>query len=76
MKLSNPNETTTFGHYAELGRFRSMSIYSSRAQNKNAFCSVGNGGCSTFCLPIPHGGICACEDGVHLKDGSDTLCSN
>ncbi|KAL3871007.1 hypothetical protein ACJMK2_039032, partial [Sinanodonta woodiana] len=76
VKISNPNENTEFASYGELGSIGSITIYSSTVQNKNDFCSVGNGGCSTFCLPTPHGSICACEDGVHLKDGSDKMCSN
>ncbi|KAK3611819.1 hypothetical protein CHS0354_040490 [Potamilus streckersoni] len=76
VKISNPNETTKFAAYGELGSIGYISIYSSMVQDKNTFCSVGNGGCSTFCFPTPSGGLCACEDGVQLKDGSDTFCSN
>ncbi|KAK3600731.1 hypothetical protein CHS0354_017017 [Potamilus streckersoni] len=76
LKISNPNVTTEFASYAELGTIRFIGIYSSTAQNKNQFCSLDNGGCSTFCFPIPGGGICGCEDGVDLKEGSKTVCSN
>ncbi|KAK3600734.1 hypothetical protein CHS0354_017022 [Potamilus streckersoni] len=75
LMISNPNETTAFVAHAELGNIRSISIFTSKDQNKNVFCSVGNGGCSTFCFPIPDGGKCGCEDGMEFKEGSDTICS-
>ncbi|KAK3611823.1 hypothetical protein CHS0354_040495 [Potamilus streckersoni] len=76
VKISNPNETTEFAAYGELGSIHYISVYSSTTQSKNEFCAVGNGGCSTFCFPTPNGSLCACEDGVNLKDGSDKVCSN
>ncbi|KAK3600729.1 hypothetical protein CHS0354_017015 [Potamilus streckersoni] len=76
LKISNPNETTEFAEHAELGTISVINIYSSSVQNKNAFCSVDNGNCSTFCFPIPGGRVCGCEDGVELKEGSSTICSN
>ncbi|KAL3890986.1 hypothetical protein ACJMK2_003252, partial [Sinanodonta woodiana] len=76
LKMSNPNETVAFASYGELGTIGFIAIYSSEVQNRTTFCSVNNGGCSTFCFPIPSGGICGCEDGVDLKEGSKTVCSN
>ncbi|KAL3891004.1 hypothetical protein ACJMK2_003269 [Sinanodonta woodiana] len=76
LNISNPNETAAFSSRGELGKIDSIAIYSSMIQNRNKFCSVNNGGCSTFCFPIPGGGICGCEDGVDLKEGSKTVCSN
>ncbi|KAL3891003.1 hypothetical protein ACJMK2_003268 [Sinanodonta woodiana] len=76
LKISNSNETVEFASHAELGTIGFIAIYSSTLQNSNKFCSVNNGGCSTFCFPIPGGGICGCEDGVDLKEGSKTVCSN
>ncbi|KAL3851599.1 hypothetical protein ACJMK2_015336 [Sinanodonta woodiana] len=76
VKISNPNETTQFAAYDELGRLLSISIYSSTFENKNAFCSIDNGGCSTFCFPTPDGGKCGCENDVDFIDGSDKFCSN
>ncbi|KAK3591058.1 hypothetical protein CHS0354_026072 [Potamilus streckersoni] len=76
VKISDPNITMEFATQGLFGTIQSVSIYSSTAQNKNAFCSVSNGGCSTFCFPTPSGGICGCEDGVNLKERSDKICSN
>ncbi|KAL3862074.1 hypothetical protein ACJMK2_008069 [Sinanodonta woodiana] len=75
VKISNPNETVEFAT-GSLGKIQSISIYSSTVQNKNAFCSVSNGGCSTFCFPTLAGGTCGCEDGIKLKERSDKICSN
>ncbi|KAL3851779.1 hypothetical protein ACJMK2_015488 [Sinanodonta woodiana] len=71
-----PNDTTEFATHGELGRIQSINIYSSAYQNKNSFCSNGNGGCSTFCFPTPDGGVCDCEDDVDLVEGSENICSN
>ncbi|KAL3851784.1 hypothetical protein ACJMK2_015493 [Sinanodonta woodiana] len=76
VKISNPNETTEFAAYDEIGRIQSISIYSSTLVNKNTFCSIDNGGCSTFCFPTPDGGKCGCENDVDFLDGSDKFCSN
>ncbi|KAK3600738.1 hypothetical protein CHS0354_017026 [Potamilus streckersoni] len=76
LKISNPNETIEFAAHGPLGTIEVISMYSSTVQNKNTLCSVGNGGCSTFCFPIPGGKICGCEDGIELMDGSDTICAN
>ncbi|KAL3891079.1 hypothetical protein ACJMK2_003342 [Sinanodonta woodiana] len=76
LKISNPNETVAFASHGELGTIGFIEIYSSAVLNRNTFCSVNNGGCSTFCFPVPGGGICGCEDGVDLKEGSKTVCSN
>ncbi|KAL3890977.1 hypothetical protein ACJMK2_003243 [Sinanodonta woodiana] len=76
LKISNPNETAAFASHGELGTIDFITIYSSTVQNRNTFCSVNNGGCSTLCFPVPGGGICGCEDGVDLKEGSKTVCSN
>ncbi|KAL3891041.1 hypothetical protein ACJMK2_003304 [Sinanodonta woodiana] len=76
LKISNPDETVAFASHGELGTIGYIEIYSSAVQNRNTFCSVNNGGCSTFCFPVPGGGICGCEDGVDLKEGSKTVCSN
>ncbi|KAK3605319.1 hypothetical protein CHS0354_003966 [Potamilus streckersoni] len=76
LKISNPNETIEFAEHAELGTISVINIYSSAVQNKNALCSTDNGNCSTFCFPIPSGRVCGCENGVELKKGSSTDCSN
>ncbi|KAL3890979.1 hypothetical protein ACJMK2_003245 [Sinanodonta woodiana] len=76
MKISDPNEKAAFASHGELGTIDFITIYSSTVQNRNTFCSVKNGGCSTLCFPVPGGGICGCEDGVELKEGSKTVCSN
>ncbi|KAK3581660.1 hypothetical protein CHS0354_028859 [Potamilus streckersoni] len=76
VKISNTNETTEFAAYDELGKIKSISIFSSDMENKNVFCAMDNGGCSTFCFPTPDGGICGCENNVVFIEGSDKLCSN
>ncbi|KAK3605314.1 hypothetical protein CHS0354_003961 [Potamilus streckersoni] len=76
VKISNPKETIVFTSLGDLGTIGAISLYSSTVQNRNALCSSGNGGCSTFCFPTPGGRICGCEDGVELKNGSDNECSN
>ena len=38
---------------------------------ENTHCATKNGGCALFCLPIPTGRTCGCEDGDTLKsDGT------
>ncbi|KAL3891051.1 hypothetical protein ACJMK2_003314 [Sinanodonta woodiana] len=76
LKLSNPSDITEFTVPGSLGKIGFVSIYSSSAQPKNAFCSDHNGNCSTICLPTPGGGVCACEDGIQFKEGSTSVCSN
>ncbi|KAK3600737.1 hypothetical protein CHS0354_017025 [Potamilus streckersoni] len=76
VNISNTNETIEFATYGELGTIRGISIYSSRMDDKNDFCSISNGGCSTFCFPIKTGVTCSCEDGIQLREGSRTVCSN
>ena len=52
-----------------------VSCYSMIARNvafllpgKNK-CSVRNGGCSHFCIPVPEGRVCACPDGM-IQNGT------
>ncbi|KAL3891052.1 hypothetical protein ACJMK2_003315 [Sinanodonta woodiana] len=76
LKLSTPKDITEFTVPGALGKIAFVSIYSSSVQKKNAFCFDHNGNCSTFCLPVPDGGVCACEAGVEFKEGSTSVCSN
>lgn len=38
-------------------------------------CRVNNGGCSTLCLAIPGGRVCACADNQFLEENSTTCTS-
>lgn len=38
-------------------------------------CRVNNGGCSTLCLAIPGGRVCACADNQLLEENSTTCMS-
>lgn len=41
----------------------------------NNACRVNNGGCSTLCLAIPGGRVCACADNQFLEENSTTCMS-
>ncbi|KAL3890991.1 hypothetical protein ACJMK2_003257 [Sinanodonta woodiana] len=74
--FSNPSARETFVDYGELGRISFISMFSNRNRNTNSVCSYKNGGCSTFCFPIPDSGVCGCEDGLELTVEGGQVCSN
>ncbi|KAK3087117.1 hypothetical protein FSP39_001901 [Pinctada imbricata] len=56
----------------EFGRLESVDIFPKTEQPINLRCAENNGGCSTFCLAIPNGYKCACEDGISLLSDGKT----
>ncbi|OXB63007.1 hypothetical protein ASZ78_003102 [Callipepla squamata] len=50
-----------------------LQIYDPRKQQGDNACRVNNGGCSTLCLAIPGGRVCACADNQFLEENS-TIC--
>ncbi|EPY72578.1 hypothetical protein CB1_000913002 [Camelus ferus] len=51
-----------------------LQIYDPRKQQGDNMCRVNNGGCSTLCLAIPGGRVCACADN-QLLDENGTTCT-
>uniref|UniRef100_G1Q4X7 LDL receptor related protein 1B n=1 Tax=Myotis lucifugus TaxID=59463 RepID=G1Q4X7_MYOLU len=51
-----------------------LQIYDPRKQQGDNMCRVNNGGCSTLCLAIPGGRVCACADN-QLLDENRTTCT-
>lgn len=51
--------------------YLSLLFFSFLIPGDNA-CRVNNGGCSTLCLAIPGGRMCACADNQHLEENSTT----
>ncbi|KAI1237378.1 Low-density lipoprotein receptor-related protein 1B [Lamprotornis superbus] len=49
-----------------------LQIYDPRKQQGDNACRVNNGGCSTLCLAIPGGRVCACADNQLLEENSTT----
>ncbi|XP_048808618.1 low-density lipoprotein receptor-related protein 1B isoform X3 [Lagopus muta] len=49
-----------------------LQIYDPRKQQGDNACRVNNGGCSTLCLAIPGGRVCACADNQFLEENSTT----
>ncbi|KAK4817558.1 hypothetical protein QYF61_020007 [Mycteria americana] len=53
-----------------------LQIYDPRKQQGDNACRVNNGGCSTLCLAIPGGRVCACADNQLLEENSTTCMIN
>ncbi|KAM3855508.1 LOW QUALITY PROTEIN: low-density lipoprotein receptor-related protein 1B [Vipera latastei] len=53
-----------------------LQIYDLQKQQGDNACRVNNGGCSTLCLAIPGGRMCACADNQHLEENSTTCMFN
>ncbi|KAK3087954.1 hypothetical protein FSP39_012741 [Pinctada imbricata] len=51
---------------AEFGRLDSLDIYPGQEQPVKKSCTLWNGHCSTFCLPVADGNVCGCSDGDEL----------
>uniref|UniRef100_A0A803TQP0 LDL receptor related protein 1B n=1 Tax=Anolis carolinensis TaxID=28377 RepID=A0A803TQP0_ANOCA len=49
-----------------------LQIYDSQKQQGDNACRVNNGGCSTLCLAVPGGRVCACADNQFLDENSTT----
>ncbi|XP_010021394.1 PREDICTED: low-density lipoprotein receptor-related protein 1B-like, partial [Nestor notabilis] len=49
-----------------------LQIYDPRKQQGDNACRVNNGGCSTLCLAVPGGRVCACADNQVLEENSTT----
>ncbi|KAH0621373.1 hypothetical protein JD844_022571 [Phrynosoma platyrhinos] len=47
-------------------------IYDPQKQQGDNACRINNGGCSTLCLAVPGGRVCACADNQHLDENSTT----
>ncbi|VFV43715.1 low-density lipoprotein [Lynx pardinus] len=65
------NEVTLLRH--ERPPLFGLQIYDPRKQQGDNMCRVNNGGCSTLCLAIPGGRVCACADN-QLLDENGTTC--
>ena len=69
--MSSKHKVQFMNDIHALGRIESVRVYPEQTQPKNTHCATKNGGCALFCLPIPTGRICGCEDGHTLKhDGT------
>ncbi|XP_019488618.1 PREDICTED: low-density lipoprotein receptor-related protein 1B-like, partial [Hipposideros armiger] len=66
------NEVTLLRH--ERPPLFGLQIYDPRKQQGDNMCRVNNGGCSTLCLAIPGGRVCACADN-QLLDENGTTCT-
>ncbi|XP_015279019.1 PREDICTED: low-density lipoprotein receptor-related protein 1B-like, partial [Gekko japonicus] len=53
-----------------------LQIYDPHKQQGDNACRVNNGGCSTLCLAVPGGRVCACADNQHLEENSTTCMMN
>ncbi|XP_077997711.1 prolow-density lipoprotein receptor-related protein 1-like [Glandiceps talaboti] len=51
-------------------------VYDADLQTDTNECSVNNGGCSTLCLAIPGGKVCACPDGQQLSQDQVSCTDN
>ncbi|XP_029103120.1 low-density lipoprotein receptor-related protein 1B-like isoform X3 [Scleropages formosus] len=49
-----------------------LRVYDAQSQLGDNACRVNYGGCSTLCLPIPGGRVCACADNQHLERNNIT----
>ncbi|XP_021367233.1 low-density lipoprotein receptor-related protein 2-like [Mizuhopecten yessoensis] len=66
------NKMTYMSPTAELGALETVSVQPGDLQPVNSHCQNNNGGCSTFCLPIPFARSCGCEEGVLLLEDKMT----
>nr|XP_015214112.1 PREDICTED: low-density lipoprotein receptor-related protein 1B isoform X3 [Lepisosteus oculatus] len=49
-----------------------LQVYDAQSQKGDNACRVNYGGCSTLCLAIPGGRVCACADNQHLERNNVT----
>ncbi|MBN3319690.1 LRP1B protein, partial [Atractosteus spatula] len=49
-----------------------LQVYDAQSQKGENACRVNYGGCSTLCLAIPGGRVCACADNQHLERNNVT----
>ncbi|ELK04590.1 Low-density lipoprotein receptor-related protein 1B [Pteropus alecto] len=68
------NEVTLLRH--ERPPLFGLQIYDPRKQQGDNMCRINNGGCSTLCLAIPGGRVCACADNQLLDENGTTCTSN
>nr|XP_022325254.1 low-density lipoprotein receptor-related protein 4-like [Crassostrea virginica] len=52
----------------EYGRLESVDAHPGDMQPVNNNCYNKNGNCSSLCIPNPTGYVCACADGIEMKD--------
>ncbi|XP_048835137.1 low-density lipoprotein receptor-related protein 1B-like isoform X4 [Brienomyrus brachyistius] len=53
-----------------------LRVYDAQSQQgADSECRINYGGCSTLCLPIPGGRVCACADNQHLAKNNFTCSS-
>ncbi|CAG10095.1 unnamed protein product [Tetraodon nigroviridis] len=53
-----------------------LRVYDAQSQQGDNACSVNYGGCSTLCLAIPGGRVCACADNQVLEKNKVTCADN